>query len=74
MSHNNLYPIVVAKKESFFIHIVHILWLECMLLQDIAEFLEVVFDQGGVARKSLLVVQIRCKFGIICRVMAKKAS
>ena len=74
LSHNNLYPIVVAKKGSFLIHIVHIFWPECILLQDIAEFLEVVFDQGGVAHKSLLVVQIHFKFGRICRVMIEKAS
>ena len=73
MSHNNLYPIVVAKTGSFLIHIVHICWPEC-ILQDIAEFLEVVFDQGGVARKSLLMVQIHFKFGRICRVMIEKAS
>ena len=74
MSHNNLYPIVVAKKESFLIHIVHIFWLECVPLQDITEFLEVVFDQGGVARKSSLAVQIHCKFGRTCRMTIEKAS
>ena len=74
MSHNNLYPIVVAKKESFLIHIIHIFWSECILLQDIAEFLEVVFNQGRVARKSLLVVQIHFKFSRICRVIIEKAS
>ena len=74
MSHNNLCPIVVAKKVSFLIHIVHIFWLECVLLQDIAEFLEEVFDQGGVACKSSLAVQIHCKFGRICRMTIEKAS
>ena len=42
--------------------------------QDIAEFLEVVFDEGGVAHKSSLVVQIHCKFGIICRMTIEKSS
>ena len=74
MSHNNFYPIVVAKNESFLIHIVHIFWPEGILLQEIAEFLEVVIDRGGVARKSLLVVQIPFKFGRIYRVTIEKAS
>lgn len=43
----------------FPIHIVHIFWrrLEC-ILQDFAEFLEAVFDQGRVACKSSLAAQI----------------
>ena len=59
----------------FPIHIVHIFWrrLEC-ILQDFAEFLEAVFDQGGVAYKSLLVVQIHFRFGRICRIIIKKVS
>ena len=55
MSYNNICSIVVAKQEAPLVHIVYIFRLECMP-QDPAEFLEVVFDVGRVARKSSLAV------------------